>query len=46
VVAQSVLAPNSASILPTAAGPFSVTATCTAGVEAMPLSITIPGRAQ
>lgn len=46
VVAQSVLAPNSASILPTAAGPFSVTATCTAGVEAMPLSITIPGTAQ
>jgi len=46
VLAQSAIAPNSASIMPTATGPFTVTATCTAGTEAMPLSITIPGTAQ
>jgi len=46
VLTQSALAPNSASIMPTGTGAFTVTATCTAGTEAMPLSITIPGTAQ
>ncbi|WP_454765705.1 hypothetical protein [Cupriavidus campinensis] len=43
---QSPIAPNSASIVPLAAGPFTVTARCTAGAEAMPLSSTIAGTAQ
>lgn len=45
VVSQSPIAPNSVSIMPISAGPFTVTASCTAGTEAMPLSITIPGTA-
>lgn len=45
-VMQSPLAPNSASLTSLAPGPFTVTAKCTAGAEAMPVSITIPGTAQ
>lgn len=37
---------NLASLVPTGSGPFTVTVSCTAGAEAMPVSLTIPGRAQ
>lgn len=37
---------NLASLLPTGSGPFTVTVSCTAGTEAMPVSLTIPGTAQ
>lgn len=36
-------APNATQIQPHAAGPFSVTVTCTAGAEQVPLSMTIAG---
>ncbi|REE88855.1 hypothetical protein [Cupriavidus plantarum] len=38
-----VFAPNAIQIQPSAPGPFSVTVTCTAGAEQMPLSMTIAG---
>lgn len=37
---------NSVTVKPTGSGPFLVTVTCTAGTEAMPVSLTIPGTAQ
>ncbi len=37
---------NLVSLVPTGSGPFTVTVTCTAGAEAMPVSLTIPGTAQ
>lgn len=37
---------NLASLLPTGSGPFTVIVSCTAGTEAMPVSLTIPGNAQ
>lgn len=46
ILNQVVIAPNSASITPLANGPFTVTARCTAGPEAMPVSITLAGVVQ
>lgn len=37
---------NLASLVPTGSGPFTVIVSCTAGTEAMPVSLTIPGVAQ
>lgn len=37
---------NLASVVPTGSGPFTVIVSCTAGTEAMPVSLTIPGVAQ
>ncbi|WP_249640997.1 hypothetical protein [Cupriavidus sp. U2] len=37
---------NLASVVPSGSGPFTVIVSCTAGTEAMPVSLTIPGVAQ
>ena len=37
---------NLASLVSTGSGPFTVIVSCTAGAEAMPVSLTIPGIAQ
>jgi hypothetical protein len=38
--------PNLATIVPTGSGPFTVTVSCTAGPEAMPVTLIIPGTVQ
>jgi hypothetical protein len=43
VLLPVLFAPNAIQIQPSAPGPFSVTVTCTAGAEAVPLSMTIAG---
>lgn len=46
IIISTVFPPNMVTIHPLAAGPFTVTATCTGGSEQMPLSITLDGVVQ